>query len=242
MLVKRPYNESLNLHVHGFATCVSKVWDIANKYVINLDNIKLPFRNTIKQLVTEHFKNHWKSSIVDIAFNHILRTYKLFKTNFKFETYPDVVKDNRYRHALIKLRTSSHSFKIERGRYNKTDVKERLGPYCMRIDDERHFILNCDAIVYKRRCLFHKIRIRYPIFFDLDDLQKFQFLMMSENPQILTCLAKFIYEGFNKINDIHWKAYVCSLHHSICWLFFIYMNFTRRFMRWSLYQNFLQVM
>ena len=149
-LVKRAYNEALKLHEQGFTTWVSKVWDLANKYEINLENINLPFRNALKQLVTEHFKNHWKSSIVDIASNPILRTYKLFKTDFKFETYLDVVKDNRYRHALIKLRTSSHSLEIERGRYNKSDVKERLCPYCMRIDDEKHFTLNCDAIVHER--------------------------------------------------------------------------------------------
>ena len=137
MLVKRAYNEALNLHEQGFTTWVSIVWAIANKYEINLDNINLPFRNTIKQLVIEHFKNHWKSSLVDIASNPILRTYKLLKTDFKFETYLDVVKDNCYRHALIKLRTSSHSLEIERGRYNKTDVKERLCPYCMRFDDSK---------------------------------------------------------------------------------------------------------
>ena len=176
------------------------MWDIANKYEINLDNINLPFRNTIKQLVAEHFKNHWKSSIVDITSDRILRTYKLSKTDITFETYLAVVKDNHYRHALIKLRTSSHSLEIERCRHNMTDVEERLCPYCMRIDDEKHFILNCDAIVYERQCRFNKMRIRYPIFFDLDDLQKFQFLMMSEDPQILTWLAKFIYYGFKKIN------------------------------------------
>ena len=108
-----------------------------------------------------------------------MRTYILFKTDFKFETYLDIVKDNRYRHALIKLRTSSHPLEIERGRYNKTDVKERLCPYRMIIDDEKHFILNCDAIVHERQCLFNKIRIRYPIFFDLDDMQKYQFLMAN---------------------------------------------------------------
>ena len=147
MLVKRAYNEALILHEQGFTTWVSKVWDIANKYEINLDNINLPFRNTIKQLVTEYFNNHWKYSIVDITSNPILRTYKLFKTDFKFETYLDVVKDNRYRHSSIKLRTSFQSLEIERGRYNQTDVKERLCPYCMRTDDEKHFILNCNSIV-----------------------------------------------------------------------------------------------
>ena len=99
-------------------------------------------------------------------------------------------------------------------------------------------ILNCDAIVFER-CLFNKIKIRYPIFFDQDDLQELQFLMMSEDPQILTWLAKFIYYGFNKRNDIHWKAYVGSLHHSICWQCYIYIwIFTCRFMHCSFYQNF----
>ena len=71
MLVKRAYNEALKLHEQGFTTWVSKVWDITNKYEIKLDKINLPFSNTIKQLVTEHFKKHWKSSLVDIAYNTI---------------------------------------------------------------------------------------------------------------------------------------------------------------------------
>ena len=115
MLVKRADNEALKLYEQGFTTWVSRVWDIANKYEINLDNTNLPFRNTIKQLVTEHFKNHRKSSIVDIASNPIFRTFKQFKTYFKFEIYLDVDKDYRHRHALIKLRTSSHSVEIEHG-------------------------------------------------------------------------------------------------------------------------------
>ena len=72
MLVKRAYKEAVKLHEQGFTTWVSKVWDIPNKYEINLDNINLPFRNAIKQLVAEHFKNHWKASIVGIASNPIL--------------------------------------------------------------------------------------------------------------------------------------------------------------------------
>ena len=61
--------------------------DIANEYEINLVNINLQFRSTEKHLVSEH----WKSSIADIASNPILCTYELIKTNFKFESYLDVV-------------------------------------------------------------------------------------------------------------------------------------------------------
>ena len=65
--------------------------------------------------------NDWKTSVADIAMNQILRN--LFKPDFKFETYLEVVKDGRYRHALTKFWTSSHTLGIERGRHTNTEVQ-----------------------------------------------------------------------------------------------------------------------
>ena len=62
--------------------------------------------------------------------NPILRTYNLFKPDLKFETYLEVVKDGRNRHALTKLWLSSHTLGIERGRHTNTEVNERLCAYC----------------------------------------------------------------------------------------------------------------
>ena len=89
--------------------------------------------------------NNWKTSVADIAMNPILRTYN-FKPNFKFQTYLEVVKDGRYRHALTKFRTSSHTLEIERGRHTNTEINGRPCAYCEWIDDEKHFILYCDVI------------------------------------------------------------------------------------------------
>ena len=118
--------------------------------------------------------------------NPILRTYNLFKPDFKFETYLEVIKDGRYRHALTKFRTSFHTLETERGRHTNAVVNERLGAYCEIIDDERHFILHFDVIDLERQCLFEKVIYRYPDFCDLDDLEKFKYLFMSKNSQILT--------------------------------------------------------
>ena len=63
--------------------------------------------------------NYWKITVVDIAMNPIF-TYNLFKPDFKFETYLEVVKDGRHRHALTKFRTTSHTLGIERGRHTNT--------------------------------------------------------------------------------------------------------------------------
>ena len=138
MLVTRAYNETLHLHEQGFKTCVCNVWEIANKYQLNIETKTSSIRHTIKNQINEHFMNYWKTSVADIAVNPILRTYNLFKPDFKFETYLEVVKDGRYRHALKKCRLSSHTLGIERGRHTNTEVNERLCAYCERIDDERH--------------------------------------------------------------------------------------------------------
>ena len=53
------------------------------------------FRYTVKNQINEHFMNCWKTYLADIAMNPILRTYNLFKPDFKFETYLEVVKDGR---------------------------------------------------------------------------------------------------------------------------------------------------
>ena len=56
----------------------------------------------------------------------------------------------RYKHrrALTKLRISSHSLEVERGRYDKTEAKDRICKYCQvfgqnRVEDETHFVVNC---------------------------------------------------------------------------------------------------
>ena len=142
--------------------------------------------------------------------------------------------------TLLKLQTSSCSLEIEHGRITKL-MSRNAFVYCMRMDDEKHFLLNCDTIAYERQCLFDKIRLRYPIFFDLDDLQKFHFPLMSEDHQILTWLAKFtFYIKKKEVVSIETLVLVCSLHYLICSLYYICMDFTFtcRLMPYSFYQHF----
>ena len=87
---------------------------------------------------------------------------------------------------------------MECGRNTNAEVNERLCTFCERIDDERHFILYCDAIDYKRQCLFEKVHFHYPEFRDLDDLEKLTYLLTPNNPQLLTWLSNVIYVGFQK--------------------------------------------
>ena len=52
-----------------------------------------------------------------------LRTFKMFKNNYKVENY-----------ELAKFRTSNHQLEIETGRYKKTRIDQRLCKLVMKTD------------------------------------------------------------------------------------------------------------
>ena len=58
------------------------------------------------------------------------------------------------------------------------------------------------------------------MFFDLHDRQKFESLLMSEDRQILTWLAKFLYNGFNKRKDIDWDISLFGINRDIFRLYY----------------------
>ena len=68
----------------------------------------------------------------------------MIKQDFGIEKYLEAISDSRYRRATSKLRASSYTLEIERGRYTKpkTDISKRLCPVCYTIEDEVHFFLS----------------------------------------------------------------------------------------------------
>ena len=71
-------------------------------------------------------------ALQDINNNPILRTYNLFKKEFKWECYLNWVKNPKYRKALTKFRLSSHTLEIERGRHTNptTPLEQRQCRIC----------------------------------------------------------------------------------------------------------------
>ena len=105
----------------------------------------------------------------------------------------------RYRTAMTKLRSSSHTLEIERGRYtkHKTDICERLCPLWNAMEDKIHFLVNCKIYEAERLRFFSKLVTKIRNFSELDDVEKFILLMSSEDNQIVTWTGKFIYKSFN---------------------------------------------
>ena len=125
------------------------------------------------------------------------------------EPYLYLISNLRYRNTLTRLRTSSHTLEIERGRYiiPKTPVCDRICRTCNVTEDEIHFLLNCVEYGKMRDDFNAKVKNRHVDFIGLNENEKHSFLMTNADPYILVWLGKFIYHIFIKRNEI--------LHNSI---------------------------
>ena len=87
-----------------------------------------------------------------------LRTYRIFKTKFELEDYLIKIEDFNLRKMLSKFRLSDHNLAIELGRRTKPKVpaNNRLCKKCDSnvVEDEMHFILECDFYIQERKKLF----------------------------------------------------------------------------------------
>jgi len=75
-----------------------------------------------------------------------LRSYKLVKEDFKRESYLELPPYMRV--PVARLRTSTHSLRIETGRYNlpvPIPAEERYCWFCQNgsVEDEFHFLFDC---------------------------------------------------------------------------------------------------
>ena len=103
--------------------------------------------NNIKEYEHSRFIEKWKQDIKDSVAHPILHTYKLYKKEFQFEAYLMELHNIDPRKAIVRFRLSSHSLRLETGRYlkPKLDVQKRICIYCDKgeVDDEIHLITPC---------------------------------------------------------------------------------------------------
>ena len=211
MIVKQTYSELSRLHNCGFSTWVTKVFDLAQKYDIDLNtNRGFKLKQYCKNKVINHYKNYWWSELQNVEKNPILKNYNMYKLEFGMEKYIDLVTHTRHRTAITRLRTSSHTLEIERGRYTvpRTPINDRLCCVCKLVEDEAHFLLICVQYKDLRKSFYEKVSYRYNYFTALSDQEKYKFLMMNDDPYILAWLGKYICHLFTER---------CETMHSIAW-------------------------
>ena len=113
------------------------------------------------------------------------RTYRLFKTEIKLESYLLVVKNSVSKRFLSRFRLSSHNLYIEPGRWHrpKNPPEDRIRPSCKKgVEDEIHVFAQCQRINYLRVSFFHKLSMLLDDFRNQCDNQKFILAMSNTDP------------------------------------------------------------
>ena len=130
---------SLNaLYNQWFPTWVTKAYEVAKDYDIDMDGSAMLITNQFKSLSSEHTKSSfvtiWNA---DLREKPLLRSYSLYKTKFNTEYYLDCINSPKYRIPVSKIRVSSHDLEIERGRYTRPrlDPNQRLCFFCLEVED-----------------------------------------------------------------------------------------------------------
>ena len=168
------------------------------KYVSTLaDNSFLNFmisekNGMFKNKLKESYRTYWRSQLgYDRGDIGKLVLYRRIKNNYIFEAYLDILRNSDLRKCMTELRISCHALEIERGRYMKTPINERLCRFCYEqgntiVEDEAHFLLKCPQYSRERDALYRTVSAECPQFTSLSDLNKVRFMLTAEGD---VCLA-----------------------------------------------------
>ena len=186
------------LHSEKINSWYSSVQFIMNELgITNLQVKSGTLVNTTKKLLLDSFLKNWyevKSETLKSKTGK-LDTYFSIKNCFEREKYLDI-KHFKSRQAMCKLRISAHPLRIEYGRYKNIERSERICLYCTqgRIEDEQHFITECNLYQSIRETMYLNLTKTCSNFENMNNVSKFIWLFTNEDSNVLTLLANYIQE------------------------------------------------
>ena len=143
-------------------------------------------------------KRKWRDEIFDdrnLPNGIKLRTYRLYKQELCAEAYVTVDIPRNHRRTLAQFRAGSLPLAIETGRFARPQIPlhERFCKYCTAgvVEDERHFLMQCELYNDLRCEMFHKASLHIPEFNLMNDNDKF--LQILKNQSFQSNLAYFLY-------------------------------------------------
>ena len=127
-----------------------------------------------------------------------LRTYKLIKEEIGLETYLTIVNNTKNRKMLTKFRLSNHTLMIEKGRHQNIDKNLRFCPFCPNhIEDEMHFLLECECYASHRKELFSTINEKTKGNNIRLKNKKERFIHLLSNIDIIPLTAHYLVKAFH---------------------------------------------
>ena len=185
----------------------------------------------ISATLKSKFDKHWLDCVnqtktgSDQRDHNKLRTYKTFKGSFTREPYIDLVRNRNQRAQLSRIRVSSHTLAVERGRWTKpvTPIHERFCDYCSssvpepvnptpssasqpppdrQVDTELHFLIQCPKFKAERNIVFSEMSKFVRSFDQFSDQEKFVTMLCPTEAQSAKLINRFIKTMFDARSKI----------------------------------------
>ena len=88
-----------------------------------------------------------------------LRTYRVIKNDLETEKYLEQG-TGQQRKVIAMIRGGTNDLRIETGRYEKLEEKERICIFCEsgEVEDERHFLHRCEAWKNEREIVMKRVK------------------------------------------------------------------------------------
>ena len=203
--INNVFLELENLQTLGHETWLTKIKNSIGEIYDNIPDDENPNRlfTHLKEARYRMYMDSLISNINDITVNPKLRTYRLFKTDYRKEAYLNHIHHRKFLTAISRFRTSSHSLHIETGRHTipYTPIENRLCSFCdlNSVDDEMHMLLKCTFHNNEREnlMLFVQHSLQSPIS-ELTDHDLFCKIMEMKCPNFLNALGKYLSLGFSR--------------------------------------------
>ena len=159
---------------------------------------------SIQNKLEERYENFWNNLLSqnndNIWRRNKLRTYRKLKANFEAEKYLYTDVDKCSISTFVRVRISNCNLDIERGRYSKLPVEQRICRLCSsEVEDEFHFIIHCPKLSAYRVDLFESLSLVIPSFPDMSEIEKFKYILSSNDLDI----CKICILGVKKMYDLN---------------------------------------
>ena len=149
----------------------------------------------LKERLADQYAQDWQSELR--ATTGKLRTYKLIKEDLKRESY---LKLSPYmRVPVARLRTSTHTLRIETGQYNlpvPVPAEERYCWFCQNgsVEDECHFLFECNlySTLQENSTLTNYCSLLNPAFTSLNNVDKWRYISLTTDTHLTYIFSKFV--------------------------------------------------
>ena len=121
-----------------------------------------------------------------------LRIYRLMKRDFGLELYREDIHGKSVRKCISSFRISTHRLRNERGRYLGEKPEDRVCNACNTVEDEMHFLCQCQKFESQRKILYDNI---YKYFYDtntfpsIDPTKTFLDLMTNDDKTVIKAVG-----------------------------------------------------